>query len=87
MKPTSSVVDCLNTSLLSDAVSPKRQFENTSDKSQDPVHPGSPYNAPTLNKKSCTSRSITIDPICLNDQFRRSETIGLSFVSKGYTFM
>ena len=29
------------------------------------------------------SSSITIDPICLNDLFRCSETIDLSFVSKG----
>ena len=77
------MVVCLNNSLLSDALSPKRQFEKTCDKSRDPVHPGSPYNAPTINTNACTSSSITIDPLCLNDQLRRSETIDLSVVSKG----
>lgn len=83
MRLTSSVVDSLNTSLLSDAVSPNGQLENPCDKSGEPELPGVPVTAHAPKTNACTSSSVTIDPICSNDRLRRSENIDLSFVSKG----
>ena len=75
------MVDCLNTSPLSDAGDPGKQFEIPCGKTREPVHPEIPATEHARNTKDSRD-AIIIDSICLNDRLQPKIT-DLNFRSKG----
>ena len=74
-------MDSLNTSPLSDAGDPGKQFEIPCGKTREPVHPEIPATEHARNTKDCRDATI-FDSICLNDRLQPKIT-DLNFRSKG----